>query len=203
MDDKGVTTWVTLEGNDNELDDRHVIKPWPVVDLQSLSEADRKKAKEAFSQLGERWQPDAKWIRVFSLVRGQTLIMPPGTIHAPITLTNCLMRGGMCQDKRFFVSYTLDIQEFTAKNRDRVTNENPSPQTGRVLDYIVKDIRRRPEKILSHLVGDIKYVREGVFCFKIRNKKENSFYNNDLFIFRVFLALFLNVNNSIKGVEGK
>jgi len=146
MDNLAPFTWVTLEGLEDGEDDENILKYWAVVDLQSLSDTDRKKALQDFSRDGQDWMPPPSWIRIISLVRGDTLIMPPGTIHAPIAVTDCFFRGGMCWSPRFFVKYTLENWEFISRNRDNVTNEDPAKQTKAVLAWIKSDLMLDPEK---------------------------------------------------------
>jgi hypothetical protein len=149
MDHNGVTTWVTVEGNRLDEPDESVLKYWAVIDLHQLTPTEKQAALDDFAQCGPRWMPDPRWIRVFSLIRGYTLIMPPGTIHAPITLTNCFMRGGMCWDQRFFLSHHLPAWAYTSKYRDLVTNEDPANQTRSVLIWLRKNIRKYADEYRS------------------------------------------------------
>ena len=146
IDHHGVTTWVTVEGNRIDEPAESVLKYWAVIVLHQLTPIDKQAVLDDFARLGTHWMPDPRWIRVFSLIRGYTLIMPPGTIHAPITLTNCLMRGGMCWDKRFFISHHLPAWIYTSKYRDIVTNEDPANQTHSVLKWLHDEVRKYPDE---------------------------------------------------------
>lgn len=63
---------------------------------------------------GENWQPadDSKIPLVF-LYPGDTLLMMPGNhnVHAPVTLEDCGMSGGMFWDQRVLVSILEKIQD--------------------------------------------------------------------------------------------
>jgi hypothetical protein len=74
-------------------------------------------ALKEFAEQVADWMPKRDWIKTFSLTQGITFIMKPGTIHAPITATDCLCRGGMCFDKRFFVSDHLPRWAYIAKKK--------------------------------------------------------------------------------------
>lgn len=137
-------TWVTLEANNDNNEAEDVLKYWAVVDLHNMSSLERQKALQDFGSLGSLWQPPPQSIKVISLVCGDTLIMPPGTIHCPITVTDCLFRGGMCWDRRTFVKATLPAWLFILKHRDLVTNEDPQTQTQDFLKKIMSDITKRP-----------------------------------------------------------
>jgi len=139
-------TWITLEGNDEEGVDESVLKHWAVVDMSDLEPEERERLLDEFATYGPTWKPPPNLIKIISLVRGDTLIMPPGTIHAPITVTNCLFRGGMCWDKRFFATHTLPNWNFILRHRDRVTNEDLQTQTNAILDVVQKDMQDFPDQ---------------------------------------------------------
>ena len=141
MDLLAPINWITLEGNGVEGKDESVLKYWAVIDLCNSTTEARQETLKAFGKQGSHWKPHHDCIRVISLVRGDCLIMPPGTIHAPISVTNCLFRGGMCWDKRIFVTHTLPNWNFILEHRDTVTNEDPQTQTPAILDVIKEDIR--------------------------------------------------------------
>lgn len=108
MDNAAPYTWVTLEGNETEhTQPELVLKYWAVIATDLMTSDEIEHAREDFKKYGEKWLPKKEWIRTISLTCGDTLIMPPGTIHAPITVTDCLFRGGMCWDKRSFACQTL------------------------------------------------------------------------------------------------
>ncbi|KAL5330839.1 hypothetical protein ACEPPN_000364 [Leptodophora sp. 'Broadleaf-Isolate-01'] len=145
MDNLAPYTWVTLEGNTQNEDDESVLKYWAVIDFQSLTSQDERAARQEFARDGTDWKPNPAWIRVISLIRGDTLIMPPGTIHAPITATDCLFRGGMCWNKNMFVSHTLPHWQYITRNRDKVTNEDPPTETQRIIKWLQSSIVADPE----------------------------------------------------------
>ena len=96
-----------MEGNSKEERNTDVLKYWAVIKTDHLTQERKDIILKEFAEQGPNWLPDTDLIHVISLIKGMTLIMPPGTIHAPITVTNCLFRGGMCWDERIFVSHIL------------------------------------------------------------------------------------------------
>ena len=145
MDNLAPYTWVTLEGNTESGDDESVLKYWAVIDFQPVEAHVQEAARQEFARAGTDWMPNPAWIRVISLIRGDTLIMPPGTIHAPITATNCLFRGGMCWNKNTFVSHTLPRWKYITANRDKVTNEDPPAETQGIIKWLSSNIAATPE----------------------------------------------------------
>jgi hypothetical protein len=86
-----------------------------------------------FRRLGSRYRPDSRHIKVLALTAGDTLVMPPGTIHGPITVTDCLLQGGMVMQKRQ-MRRSMRAWRFCAEN-GRCTNEEQPRQTRSILDY--------------------------------------------------------------------
>jgi len=161
VDNTGVFTWVTLESNEEwkfgkgELevaeksnsfycteDDERVLKLWAII--QPDNEEEAALACKQFSEEGEDWVPQPHWIKVIALIRGDTLFMPPGTIHAPITVTRCLFRGGMVMQRRFLFE-TIKNWRFCVDNAF-CTNENQPKQGRAVIDYLEQTILRHPEE---------------------------------------------------------
>jgi len=164
MDNMGVYTWVTLEPNseytldsaaedsanaaahyDNYFstpEDESVLKLWAIIVTTSPEE--EMEARAGFSKHGEDWLPNPKWIKVIALTRFDTLIMPPGTIHAPITVTDCLFRGGMVMQKRFMKD-TMRHWKFCSQF-PFCTNEKAPKQTRSVIDYLERVILANPKE---------------------------------------------------------
>ena len=71
------------------------LKAW-FIHQHPLTEAE----KRAFSAHGPHWQPHPSRVKLIVLQPGDTLYMPAGELvpHAPITMSDCLMRGGMRWD---------------------------------------------------------------------------------------------------------
>lgn len=143
MDNLAPYTAVTLHQNDEQKTE--VLKLWCVVDLGRLTAVERIAALEDFAEHGMLWQPNPEWIRVIPLVAGDCLVMPPGCIHAPITVTNCLFTGAMFWSQHTFVSHTLPNWVYISKYRNSVTNEDPAYQTGDILEWIKSEIRADPD----------------------------------------------------------
>ncbi|KAG9228870.1 hypothetical protein BJ875DRAFT_219027 [Amylocarpus encephaloides] len=113
VDNNGVSTWVTLESNDTTVgeglkraiapvdhicslsDDESVLKLWVFIRLDNLPPDEQRKAIEGFICEGEIWMPEPRCIKILALIRGDTAMFPPNTIHAPITVTDSLFTGGM------------------------------------------------------------------------------------------------------------
>jgi hypothetical protein len=142
MDSIGPYTWVTLEPNQLGKPNDHVLKLWAYVRTDNLPAAEQAEIKAAFARDGGAFQPNPQYIRVISLVAGDTLIMPPGTIHAPITITDCLFRGGMVMQKRE-MRRSMRAWRFCADN-EGCTNENQPRQARAVLDYFGGLVRADP-----------------------------------------------------------
>ncbi|CZT41614.1 uncharacterized protein RSE6_01373 [Rhynchosporium secalis] len=164
MDNMGVYTWVTLEPTveystkaayeDSGVaageylnfystpEDESVLKLWAII--VTSSPAEDAEARAGFGKHGEDWMPNPKWIRVLALTRFDTLIMPPGTIHAPITVTDCLFRGGMVLQKRFLQD-TMQHWKFCISN-PHCTNEAAPKQTRSVIDYLERVIVANPRE---------------------------------------------------------
>jgi hypothetical protein len=95
------------------------IKVWPIV-ISPLSDAE----KAAFAKEGMNWRPHPSRVRLILLRPGDTLYMPAGELvpHAPITITDCLMRGGMVWDTLRLPDILYNIL-YATENND-VTNES-------------------------------------------------------------------------------
>lgn len=168
MDNMGVCTFVTLEPNDEtthpRLDwrmreaedaeaakydqfywtanDEEVLKLWAFVRLDHLSEEEQELQLVAFKENGLMWSPPPELIKIIALIRGDTLIMPPGTIHAPITVTNCLFRGGMVMQRRQ-LARTFKFWRYLSDNL-YCTNEDKPKETRAVLDYFQNRVHQDP-----------------------------------------------------------
>lgn len=149
-DNLGPFTYVTLEDGDdeprdtNKQSDETVVKLWAVARIDHLTEDQQEAALADFAEERELWIPkDPVRIIVIALVRGDTLIMPPGTIHAPITLTDCLLSGGMCMHKKF-VSESMVVWKYLVDN-PHCTNENKPQQTFEVVSCIRDRVCSDPE----------------------------------------------------------
>lgn len=188
IDNMGVSTWVTLEDhgdsdpsitrNEPGFDDtfyslksdEEVLKLWAIVRQDHLSKAKKRQIRESFIRDGELWKPDSSLIKVISLVRGDTLMMPPGTIHAPITVTDCLFRGGMVMQDRH-ARQSIRQWKFVSDN-DTCTNEDKPRQTRGVIDSLRDLIRADPilhgygeEGSLDELENDWRAIsRDALTC---------------------------------------
>ncbi|KFZ22902.1 hypothetical protein V502_02615 [Pseudogymnoascus sp. VKM F-4520 (FW-2644)] len=147
IDNAGVYTFIILEGNidspDEEAED--VVKYWPVYPTHHMSAEDEHTARLGFSQEGINWRPKPNdKIPVIALTRGDMLIQPPGTIHAPITLTKCFFLGGMAWRKNT-LPQTLNVWHYLMKN-EICTNEPLPRQSQAILDFIRVAVHDAPEE---------------------------------------------------------
>jgi hypothetical protein len=142
MDAIGPYTWITLEPNAIGNPAEHVLKLWAYVRTDHLSVEEQEAIRTAFIRDGGNFQPPREHIRVLSLVAGDTLIMPPGTIHAPITITDCLFRGGMVMQKRE-MRRSIQAWRFCSDNGG-CTNENQPRQSRAILDYFGTLVKSDP-----------------------------------------------------------
>ena len=142
MDAIGPYTWITLEPNAIGKPADHVLKLWAYVRTDHLPVEEQKAIMEAFIREGGDFQPPRHLIKVLCLIAGDTLIMPPGTIHAPITVTDCLFRGGMVMQKRE-MRRSMQAWRFCSDNGG-CTNENQPRQSRAVLDYFGTLVKNDP-----------------------------------------------------------
>ena len=79
--------------------------------------------KAAFAKDGPDWKPDPSRVRLILLRPGDALYMPAGELiaHAPITITDCLMKGRMLWDTLRFRDILSNIYWITVNNK--ATNE--------------------------------------------------------------------------------
>lgn len=147
-------------------EDETVLKLWAIIVTSSLEE--ELQARAGFAKDGEDWNPPAKWIRVIALTRFDTLIMPPGTIHSPITVTDCLFRGGMVMQRRFLKD-SMKWWRFCSDN-PHCTNEKMPKQTRAVLDYMERVIMADPkgcgfaESEVESFKDDIRKISAGALA---------------------------------------
>ena len=164
MDSTAPITWATLERNDDHEGAEDTIKYWAVV---LVPDECLPSALEAFGEKGPEWEPPREWIRIISLIPGDYLIMPPGTIHAPISPTNCFFRGGMCWDSRIFLTHTLPMWKFIMAHRDKASNEDHPKQAANILNKVAGIIRLSPadfnlssEKDIDDAIRDCQWLAD-------------------------------------------
>ncbi|GAM88754.1 hypothetical protein ANO11243_067880 [Dothideomycetidae sp. 11243] len=97
-----------------------------------------KEELEDFARAGSAWSPPPQKVRCVVLYPGEILAMPPGQIwvHAPVTLTDCLMDGGMYWTVSRAESL-LDSLEYIIEHYETVTNEDPHQDLVAVLDQLL------------------------------------------------------------------
>ena len=164
MDHLGVWTGCTLEPTMHDASHARFISPpgrppintsplkyWLFVSFKDCSEDEITHEMQRFASYGGDYvpSPPARLIAV-SLVEGDTIIMPPGTIHAPVTVTDCFFRGftGVHPE---YIDSTIRTWDWLIKNPD-CTNEVPSHETRRILEFYIRNVLANP---LSHGVPDI------------------------------------------------
>ncbi|KAL5328011.1 hypothetical protein ACEPPN_005717 [Leptodophora sp. 'Broadleaf-Isolate-01'] len=163
IDNIGVFTWLTLEPDSVEAYERHtreevmqrcmrynhfywnaddesVLKLWAFISVNSVEE--QLEAEAGFIENGEDWDPPARWIKIIALTAFDTFIMPPGTIHAPITVSDCLFRGGMFMQKRYLKD-SIGTWEMCSAN-PAVTNEGRPRQSPVIVDFLQATVLEDP-----------------------------------------------------------
>ncbi|EME77026.1 uncharacterized protein MYCFIDRAFT_217095 [Pseudocercospora fijiensis CIRAD86] len=116
------------------------LKLWLIAVNLTPSEVDE------YTQQGPDYIPPANKIRYLLLRPGQhsVLLMPPGVrvIHSPLTLSPCLMEGGMLWDKLRLVG-TLELVHWTCAN-PLTTNESIPLQLLDTLDKLQDIVTSNP-----------------------------------------------------------
>jgi hypothetical protein len=142
MDSIGPYTYITLELNEIGQPADSVLKLWAFVRTDRLPDDEREKVMLDFKQHGDDFRPNPDHIRVVSLIAGDTLIMPPGTIHAPLTITDCLFRGGMVMQKKEMCR-SMRAWRFCSENGNCTDEEQPR-QPRSILDFFRNQLRADP-----------------------------------------------------------
>lgn len=126
-----------------------------VVDITHLSTTRQKEIWADFGKHGPIWYPpeDVK-ICVHPLRKGDALIMWPGTIHAPMTPTRCLMLGYLGYHKKL-IGRSFEVIEFLLKHPD-CTNEELPDYSLEIIPQILAAVENNPEE---HGVSDLKSFR--------------------------------------------
>jgi hypothetical protein len=137
MDAIGPYTYITLEPSSPGCLKNDVLKLWAYIRTDNLLESERNAILADFAK-NPNFTPDPKNIKVISLVVGDTLIMPPGTIHAPITVTDCLFRGGMVMQKRQMRNH-IESWRWICEN-GHCTNEEQPRQSRSILDFFKHEV---------------------------------------------------------------
>lgn len=143
IDALGPYTHITLEPNVSGAPAEDVLKLWAYVRTDHLSLAEHDEVKREFIAKGGDYKPPPDLIRVIALVAGDTLVMPPGTIHSPITVTDCLFRGGMVMHQKY-LKQSVEAWKFCNDNGN-CTNESQPRQARSVLDYLRKLVHADPK----------------------------------------------------------
>ena len=114
------------------------IKAWLVCTLPLDSEHSD---VVEFCQQGPEWCPKDKF-KLILLRAGDTLIMPPGAliIHAPITIEDSLMAGGMFIDLHL-LPWLGKVLSFVVNN-DQVTNEFLPADICKIWDVLTDRVRQ-------------------------------------------------------------
>jgi hypothetical protein len=127
-DSSAVGTWVRCEFG---------LKLWPIV--AHLSD----KQRLDFKAFGEGWKPGPEEVPVVALFPGDTLIMFPENhnVHAPITMEDCHMTGGMFWDDKNVAVILENI--LNQISTERISNEDIPKQ----LRFIIQALLFRPFRL--------------------------------------------------------
>ncbi|KAF2491318.1 hypothetical protein BU16DRAFT_468251 [Lophium mytilinum] len=106
------------------------LKAWPV--MTNLTEQEM----EDYKKFESLYLPKKGRLEMIVLEPGDTLIMPPGTmvVHAPITIEDALMDGGMFWDDQQILSILRNIH--TVANHPGLSNELVARQFAGVMDSL-------------------------------------------------------------------
>lgn len=118
------------------------LKAW-FIHQYPLTEAE----KTAFAEAGQRWRPNLSRVKLILLRPGDTLYMPAGELvpHAPVTVTDCLMRGGMLWDTLRIRDILSNIAWITENND--VTNESIPAQFAPCLHELEDLVHNEPQMV--------------------------------------------------------
>ena len=94
--------------------------------------------RRAFADEGEGWTPAAGMMQLILLTPGDTLIMKPGVmcVHAPLSVTDCLMAGGMLWDKENLAMILDNVSWILQKQI--VTNEPAGRQLPSIIETLIE-----------------------------------------------------------------
>jgi len=108
-----------------------------------------KAEKVAFARDGQRWRPHPSRVKLILLRPGDTLYMPAGELvpHAPVTVTDCLMRGGMLWDTLRMRDILSNIAWITENND--VTNESIPAQLAPCWHELEDLVYNQPQMVES------------------------------------------------------
>ena len=112
--------------------------------MDHLSEEEAQKVREQFQKDYQNFDPDTSLICIIGLRIGDTLLIPPGAIHAPIMVTDCLFRGGMVTQAKE-LRRSIKAWRLCVENRE-CTNEDILKQTRSILDWMRVEVRRAPDE---------------------------------------------------------
>jgi len=119
------------------------VKVWSL--LSDLS----KEEEVQFERLGDEWAFPAGRARLIILQPGDTLFMPPGlkVIHAPFTLEDCVMAGGMVWDYRNILKTVKNILYIAC--HPQTTNETMPTQLPEFLSMLQNLVAEQPLEFQS------------------------------------------------------
>jgi len=132
---------------------------------------------------GDQWDFQPGRARLVVLKPGDTFFMPPGlrVVHAPLTLEDCIMSGGMVWDYRNIVE-TLENILYIARH-PQTTNESLPTQLPEFLDALQELVAEQPSEFTSpgntvHFKADLENVisrlKRACSCRHSPSKKEHS-----------------------------
>jgi hypothetical protein len=137
IDNCEVSTWIRVAGHyspgtsagDGE-EDEDVVKFWPFILMEHRGEVN-----PMFLENHVCWKaPTLISIPVLSLIRHDTLVMPPGLLHVSSFPTDVNMSGGMLMYKRQLMDHLRTWRLISDQNH--ITNEPPLKQTFEFLSLL-------------------------------------------------------------------
>jgi len=123
------------------------LKVWSILNNLSLEE------EANLSEFGDQWEFSDGRARLIMLAPGDTILMPAGVkvVHAPLTLEDCVMVGGMVWDYRTILSTLKNILHLAQHPQE--TNEGIPTQLPEFLKMLQRLVAEQPEDFRSEENG--------------------------------------------------
>jgi len=150
MDMYGATTYCTLEKRTEgwmptESSPFDSLKLWPLLPTHAMKREDALKVYDSMERHGvdliDNLPPGPNGtsckVPLILLLTGDTIIMPPGTIHFPISITTAYMTGGMVWHKDM-LAQTLDFWAYCASKLSAHTTNQDTKWTHLTIATAVK-----------------------------------------------------------------
>lgn len=165
MESMGYMTIFLMKGNPGDY------KLWSIAEIRHLSQERQKAVWEDFGRSGAAWQPppDVK-IMIYELQPNDALLMMPGTIHAPMSPTPCLLSGMIYYHKKL-LARSFEVIDFLNRYPDG-TNEDLPTQCLDIIPIILNLVQEEPETYgISDLNNFERICSETIARIRKRSKR--------------------------------